>query len=727
MSDTKPPSPPKAPKGRRTGLRRLVRAMVFTVALLIVAGAAALVIGYVVTPIPDPNRLVTANATIVYYADGKIPLGTFAARNRTSVALDQISPKAQEAVIAAENRDFWTDRGISPSGIVRALWRDVRGQPTQGASTITQQYVKNYYLTDEQTLSRKVRELFITLKVQRQLDKQEILTNYLNTVYFGRGTYGIEAASQTYFGVSAKDLTNEQSAVLASMLKGPSLYDPAGGKTNVTRLTDRYHYVLIGMAEAGKYDATKAPTVKLPTIDAPSQEQQYSGTRGYLLAAARAELVRRGITEQELNSGGLRITTTFDPKMQTAAEKAVKDNMPTEKAAGLHVGLAAVEPGTGAVRAIYGGKNYLKQPFSDATQASWQPGSSFKAFTLAAMLKENIGLRSTADGNTLTLPDGEQVRNEFHRNYGSSVNMLYATEQSINTAFVDVTQKIGPTKVVDAAIAAGVPKDPKNLQAVPVVTLGVASETPLTMANAYATMAAQGKRADAHTIDIVKTRAGKTRLKVDANVTQTIDVDVTRDVTYALEQVVQRGTGTAARALDRPVAGKTGTHEDLTAWFMGYTPQLSASVGFYKVDSKGKRLSLDGTGGMSTFFGGIVPTKMWTEFMKLALAGQPVEKFDGPANIGGRVVPTTTSTPTPTTTANPTTPPATTPPPTTPPPTTPAPTTPPATTTPPTTPAPTTPEPTGTVLPTVTPPVTIPPRPTTTPRATRTGAPADTG
>jgi len=308
------------------------------------------------------------------------------------------------------------------------------------------------------------------------------------------------------------------------------------------------------------------------------------------------------------------------------------------------VGLAAVEPGTGAVRAIYGGKNYLKQPFSDATQASWQPGSSFKAFTLAAMLKENIGLRSTADGNTLTLPDGEQVRNEFHRNYGSSVNMLYATEQSINTAFVDVTQKIGPTKVVDAAIAAGVPKDPKNLQAVPVVTLGVASETPLTMANAYATMAAQGKRADAHTIDIVKTRAGKTRLKVDANVTQTIDVDVTRDVTYALEQVVQRGTGTAARALDRPVAGKTGTHEDLTAWFMGYTPQLSASVGFYKVDSKGKRLSLDGTGGMSTFFGGIVPTKMWTEFMKLALAGQPVEKFDGPADIGGRIVPTSTST-----------------------------------------------------------------------------------
>ena len=762
MSDTLPPTPAKAPKKKRTGLRRFLRAAAFTIALLIVAGAAALVIGYVVTPIPDPNRLVTANATIVYYQDGKTPLGSFAARNRTSVTFEQISPKMQEAVIAAENRDFWTDRGISPSGTVRALWRDVRGgEPTQGASTITQQYVKNYYLTDEQTLSRKVRELFITVKVQRRLDKKDILTNYLNTVYFGRGAYGVEAASQTYFGVSAKQLTNEQSAVLASMLKGPSLYDPAGGRTNVKRLTDRYHYVLIGMAEAGKYDATKAPTAKLPAIDAPSQDQQYSGTRGYLLAAARAELVKRGITEQELNAGGLRITTTFDPTMQTAAEKAVKDNMPTKNATGLHVGLAAVEPGTGAVRALYGGTDYLKHPFSDATQATWQPGSSFKAFTLAAMLKENIGLTTRADGNTLSLPDGERVRNEFHTNYGSSVSMLYATEKSINTAFVDITQRIGPAKVVDAAIAAGVPKDAKNLQPVPVVTLGVASETPLTMANAYATMAAQGKRADAHTIDIVKTRAGKTRLKVDANVTQTIDVDVTRDVTYALEQVVAHGTGTAAQALDRPVAGKTGTHEDLTAWFMGYTPQLSASVGFYKVDPKGKRVSLDGTGGMSTFFGGTVPTKMWTEFMKDALAGQPVEKFDPLANIGGGQ-PTSTASPTPQntatttpapTTAPPTTAPPTTAPPTTAPPTTAPPTTAPPTTAPPTTTGPTTPPPTPTTGATTPPPPTHPttpppttghtttpqptrtlrptatttPRQTATPRATKTGAPAVTG
>ena len=476
------------------------------------------------------------------------------------------------------------------------------------------------------------------------------------------------------------------------------------------------------MADAGQFDPKKAQTAKLPAIARQSQDEQYQGTRGYLLAAARAELVKRGISEQELNSGGLRITTTFDPKMQTAAEKAVKDNMPTDDAKGLHVGLAAVEPGTGAVRAIYGGKDYLKQPFNDATQAAFQPGSSFKAFSLAAMLKDDIGLRATFTGNTIYYPDGSKVRNEFNRNYGPAVNMLYATEQSINTAFVDMTQTIGPEKVVDAAVAAGVPRDPKNLEAVPVVTLGVAAETPLTMANAYATFAAQGKRAESHTIAIVKTRAGKTRLAVDPETKQTIDVDVTRDVTYALEQVVNRGTGTAALALNRPAAGKTGTHEDLTAWFVGYTPQLSTSVGFYRVDAKGKRESLDNVAGMSTFFGGAVPTRMWTDFMKLALVGKPVKDFDDPVWTGGR--PTSTATARPSATSTPST--------------TPSPSVTPTPTATPTTRRPNRPrrpnrrktaEPTQTPEPSVTtrPTQTTSPRATATPRRTAAEAAAGTG
>jgi membrane peptidoglycan carboxypeptidase len=646
----RPSGEPPKPRKRRRPITRALRATILSIVLLIVAGAAAAVIGYVLTPIPDPNQLVTANATIVYYADGTTQLGRFAARNRISVPLTKISPDMQEAVIAAENRSFWTDNGISPKGMVRALWADVRGQPTQGASTITQQYVKNYYLNDDQTLSRKVRELFITLKVQRKLGKRDILDAYLNTVYFGRGAYGVQTAAHTYFGVPASKLTAEQSAVLASVLKAPAYYDPAEGSGNVSHLRNRYHYVLEGMAAAGHYPKHKAATVKLPAIKKVNRDEQFKGPRGYLLAAAKQELLRRGISEQEINGGGLRVITTFEPKAQKAAEQAVKQYTPKQDAKGLHVGLAAVQPGTGDVVALYGGADYLKHPYSDATQATFQPGSTFKAFTLAAMLNEGISLKDHFSGNTLYFGDGGMVRNEFGKQYGPSVSMLYATEESINTAFVDVTRKIGPQKVVDAAIAAGVPKNPKDLQAVPVVTLGVASETPLTMANAYATFADQGKRAQPHTIKSVSLRSGRSRLVVDPKPKQTIDADVSRDVTYALQQVVKHGTGTAAQALGRPAAGKTGTHEDTTAWFVGYTPQLSAAVGFYKVNGKGQRQSLDGVGGLSTFFGAKFPAELWTAFMKGALAGQPVKQFPPPAWVGvsDHVV---TSTPTPSRTA----------------------------------------------------------------------------
>ncbi len=666
-----PPEAGGAPVGsgrrsrpRRRTLAKVVRACVFSLLLVLVAGAAALVIGYVVTPIPDPNRLVTANATTVYYSDGKTPLGTFAARNRTSVPLSAVSKPVQQAVIAAENRTFYTDPGFSVPGIVRALWNDVRGGSTAGGSTITQQYVKNYYLTDEQTLSRKLRELFITIKVERKLSKQEILTDYLNTVYYGRGAYGIESASQAFFGTSAKNLTAEQGALLASLLKAPSFYDPAGGAQNQARLLGRFRYVLAGMAQSRQYPAAKVAKAVLPKTLTPSTDQQYEGPRGYLLAAVRRELSARGVSEQEITAGGLRVTSTFDQTMQGAAEDAVKKDFPTTNADGVHVGLAAVEPGTGAVRAMYGGRDYLQRPFSDSDQASFQPGSSFKAFALAAMLRDGVGLRSTFTGDTIYLADGAKVRNEFNRDYGPSVSMLYATEESINTAFVDMTRTIGPAKVVSAAVDAGVPVNPKDLQPVPVVPLGVASESPLTMANAYATFAAGGERAQTHVVTKVLTRSGHQRFELTPQTTRAFSADVVRDVTYALEQVIDHGTGTRAKALDRPAAGKTGTHEDQTAWFTGYTPQLSASVGFYRLDKNGKRASLDGVGGMPTFFGGTVPAKMWTDFMQVATQGQPKEDFDPPAWIGGRpsrsptpeptTEPTRTATPTPTDSPSPT-------------------------------------------------------------------------
>ncbi len=652
-TDAPPPGPAASARGRvkkpRSRRRKVGRAVLFSLILLVVAAAASLVIGYAITPVPDPNKLVTANATIVYYADGKTQMGTFAAQNRTTVSLNEVSKAAQEATIAAENRTFWTDHGVSVTGMVRAAWNDIRGGSTQGASTITQQYVKNYYLTQEQTVSRKVRELFITLKVQRQMSKEQILAGYLNTVYYGRGAYGIESAAQTYFGVSADELDAEQAAVLASLLKAPSRYDPAVGTASKNRLVDRYHYVLDGMAEAGVYPAAKASKAKLPDIKGADVQEQFAGPTGYLLAAIRNELLVVGrLTEQEITAGGLRVVSTVDKKAQAAAEKSVADNRPTADAAGVHIGLAAVEPGTGKVVAAYGGPDYLKRPFSDATQAQFQPGSSFKAFTLAAMLSDDVSLKSRFEGNSpLELPDGEVVNNDGDEDYGSSVDMLTATAKSINTAFVDVTQTIGPQRVVDAAIAAGVPRDPKDLVPVPVVTLGVSSETPLTMANAFGTFAAEGERATPHFVQQVTSRGGRTVYEPEDKTTRAFDADITADVTYALQQVVDHGTGTKAQSVGRPVAGKTGTHEDQTAWFVGYTPQLSVAVGTYREDSKGNRQSLDGVDGQSAIFGADYPLDIWSAFMKSAMEGKKVVDFPEPANVGESNAPTPTPTPEP--------------------------------------------------------------------------------
>ena len=233
------------------------------------------------------------------------------------------------------------------------------------------------------------------------------------------------------------------------------------------------------------------------------------------------------------------------------------------------------------------------------------------------------------------------VNNDGDEDYGSSVDMLTATAKSINTAFVDVTQTIGPQRVVDAAIAAGVPRDPKDLVPVPVVTLGVSSETPLTMANAFGTFAAEGERATPHFVQQVTSRGGRTVYEPEDKTTRAFDADITADVTYALQQVVDHGTGTKAQSVGRPVAGKTGTHEDQTAWFVGYTPQLSVAVGTYREDSKGKRQSLDGVDGQSAIFGADYPLDIWSAFMKSAMEGKKVVDFPEPANVGESNAPNT--------------------------------------------------------------------------------------
>ncbi|MFZ5849205.1 MAG: transglycosylase domain-containing protein [Actinomycetota bacterium] len=630
----------------------------FTGLVLGVLGFAYL---YARTEIPDPNKAFQAQTTFVYYADGKRELGKFADQNRVSIPLTEMPQHVQDAVVAAENRTFWEDRGIDPKGILRAAFSNATSESTQGASTITQQYVKLLYLSPERTITRKVKEAFLSLKIHNQRSKEEILQGYLNTVYFGRGAYGVQAAAEAFFEKDAEDLSVREGAALAAILNRPGAFDPADGKEARARLKERYEYVIGGMADMGVLDADAAEkaAAHLPKFAEVKVQDSLGGPKGFLLALIKSELREVGFTDSEIEGGGLRVTTTFSPKMQRAAVAAVREERPTENAKGVNIAIAAVEPGTGQLKAMYGGPDYVKD------QRNWaltgrQPGSTFKPYALAAGLMNDISLFDTFDGNTYYFPGGGEVNNEGGTNYGP-VSMLTATENSINTAYVDMTVQMenGPQEVIDAAVAAGIPRKAPGLEPVPTITLGTADIRPVDMATGYATFANNGLRNDWFVIRKVTDADGDPLYTHKKDQKRAFPADVNSNVVYAQEQVVKSGTGTAALEFGCPVAGKTGTANlrpdtpgVTSAWFAGYSPKLAAAVMYVK--GKSGTENLDGVGGLPDFYGGAYPARTFTAFMSKALEGQECVDFPEVDYVNGSPTPTYVPPPSPTEEPSPT-------------------------------------------------------------------------
>jgi membrane peptidoglycan carboxypeptidase len=296
-------------KVQRGRLKRVLRWLLLLGLFGFVAGAATVAVAYTMIDVPNPNEDFQAQTTSVYYSDGKHKIGTFAVQNRTAVPLSEVPDHMQEAVVAAENRDFWTDAGVDPTGIMRAAYSNLRGESTQGASTITQQYVKNLYLTQEQTYTRKIKEIFLAVKLEQQLSKEQILEGYLNTIYFGRGAYGIQAAAEAYFDKPARKLTVRESAVLATVLNSPGTFDPAVEKDNRAALHERYRYVLDGMAATGALDGAKAAKLerRLPKLAKDDESgDTLGGPKGHLVELVEEQLVEHEFTEDEIYGGGRR-------------------------------------------------------------------------------------------------------------------------------------------------------------------------------------------------------------------------------------------------------------------------------------------------------------------------------------------------------------------------------------------------------------------------------------
>ncbi|WP_416874830.1 transglycosylase domain-containing protein [Kitasatospora sp. SC0581] len=625
-----------------------------TALLLLAAGGFAVL--YVIVPVPDPNAHAVAQNNIYLYADGTTEIARTGAVNRTDVTIDQIPLPTQQAVVSAEDRTFYQNRGIDLKGMLRAGWNTLLGKGMQGGSTITQQYVKNYYLTQDRTIERKGRELLIALKVDQQRDKREILAGYLNSSYFGRGAYGIQSAAHAYYGVDVSQLTLGQGAYLASLLQAPSLYDvKTATPANREKAVARWNYALDGMVQLGFLTPADRAATTFPDPIDPQPATGLAGQAGYLVGVADDYLVSSGtIDAATLKAGGWRITTTFDKPRQDAFAKAVQEQLTGEldpqarptTDTDVRVAGASVEPATGRVVAVYGGPDYAKQPYNDALRQDNQIGSTFKPIDLAAGLVAQHDL----DGRPITTEsryDGTSERpvtggptpyappNEDGVDYGN-ITLRYAMVKSVNSVYAQEGVDAGLARVRETAVRLGIPDsvrgmDPANTS----MTLGTATPSALDLAGAYATLADHGQ---AHTPwSVLKLERVNPGGAVDVprmpehNPTDALDREIADSVTDVLRDVISpRGTGAAALDLGRPAAGKTGTTDsNLSAWFAGYTPELATTVGLFRENPKTHaKEPLAGTAGLSRINGGAFPTRIWTAYTAAALDGTPTQDFD---------------------------------------------------------------------------------------------------
>ncbi|MFE6908262.1 transglycosylase domain-containing protein [Streptomyces erythrochromogenes] len=647
------PRPPggggKARRGR-TGWRRLLptwRTVLGTVLLLALLIGGGLVAGYLLVDIPPANAAATAQSNVYLYSDGS-PLARDGEVNRVNVPLSQIPLTVQEAVLAAEDRDFYSERAVDPKAMVRAAWNTATGKGTQSGSTITQQYVKNYYLGQEQTIKRKAKEFFIAIKLGREKSKAYILEGYLNTSYFGRNAYGIQAASQAYYGKDVSALTTAEGAYLATLLNSPSAFDVVSHPQSRARALARWNYVLDGMVKKGWLPAAERAATTFPEPGKVRAAAGLSGQRGYLVEAIKEFILDREILDDKtLAEGGYRIRTTIDRRRQADFVEAVDDQMlskldPEARKADrvVRAGGVSIDPATGKVVAMYGGVDYTRQYVNNATRHDYQVASTFKPFVFAAAVEN--GSR-TQDGRRITpntLYNGDNKRpvvggrirfapeNEGQVSYGN-ITVNTATDLSVNAVYAQMAVDVGTARVKKTAIDLGIPEDTPNFVVGPAMALGTLQASVLDMTQAYATLADHGRRTPYTFVEEIAKGDDKVPLPERTPV-QAVSREAADTTTSMLVSVVDNGTGTAALAAGHPAAGKTGTGElDRSAWFAAYTPDLVTVVAMMGQDpDTGTLESMYGALGEPRIGGGGYPARIWAAYTKTALEGTDPVDFD---------------------------------------------------------------------------------------------------
>ncbi len=611
-----------------------------------VVGAVAVLVAvmYARTDIPaDLNAFATQQDNVYYWADGT-EMARTGEVNRQDTDLDKVPEKVRWAALAAENETFYSDSGVSPSGMVRAVSKMVTGGSTQGGSTITQQYVKNAYLNQEQTFTRKLTEMFIAIKLDNRMSKDDILEGYLNTSWFGRGTYGIQRAAHAYYGKDVSQLNASEGAFLASLLKGAGLYDPSLGRKNHERAVERWNWILDRMVTIGKLSKEeRARYTTFPEPKAPPKPAGLTGQTGYLVETARQYVsAHTPVTEKDFDLGGYQIRTTFEKPSMAALAKAaeeVKGRLDPEKRAAdkdVRIGAASVTT-DGRIVALYGGPGYLQQGFNDANSSVVPAGTAFTPFVYAAALRDGVQLErgkprtpvspaTVYNGDnkvSLRTPEGPywdrsgkivKAVNDGGKSWGK-VTLKEAVAQSVNTPMMQLGMDVGLDRAGKAAVDAGLLESSLGTK-LPAFSLGTATPSAIRMAGAYGTFAAQGLHSEPYSVDRLSRNGNEVPVE-KPKAERTLPQPVAAAVDDALREAVRRGTATTAKAAG-DVAGKTGTGQgNKSAWFAGYRGKVSTAVSLSRIDPKTQELlPLDGLGGAPKgATGSTYPIDIWTKYM----------------------------------------------------------------------------------------------------------------
>jgi membrane peptidoglycan carboxypeptidase len=631
-------------------LRRVGVAGTWLLALITVGLLSFVALFYAFSNVPSPQSLPLAQTAVIQYSDGTT-LAKIGTVNRTAVSLDQVPEQVRWDVVAAEDRNFFNEPGVSIKGTLRAVLSDATGGDTQGGSGIAQQYAKNAYLSDARTLTRKVKELMIALKLSREYSKNQILEFYLNTVYFGRGAYGIQAAAQTFFGEDVSKLDVAQGALLAALLRAPSYYDPA---VNPQEAKARWQYVIDGMVSIGRLTQAQANALTFPQTKPISNSPQLGATgwKALIVHQVIQDLEAHGISEAEINRRGLVIRTTINRHAQKAALQAINQTFAhlTKKQKNLKNALVAVDPKTGGVLAYYGGPNGKGYDgkidnFDYAGIGTRPPGSSFKPYTLATVLtqtlkkapnKPKLTIDSYVDGSYCVKIQGRQICNDpgDESLSGPSVSIANAMKWSLNTTFDQLAEQAGPANVAAIAHTMGIPDKDSNGNPLLVgangatgfgIGIGDYPVSPIDQAVGYATLANNGTANAAYFVQSATDSRGNLVYKHKADPQQALDPKVANDVTLTLEPVAAWSNDPLAGG--RTSAAKTGTegifndpnNNNSDAWMVGFTPQVSAAV--WTGSGNSTTPIYNAYGGQE--YGADLPGKTWKLFMDTYLANKP--------------------------------------------------------------------------------------------------------